>query len=115
MKKNRAMKKETKIIEVKNGFLKIDPMRYLSGYERFLKVYQDELNKAEKIELAGGEPDFEDARKKIMAAFNKLFGRKACEKVFGKGVSPSWDNFSEFFEKLEALVEKWGDDVNGKV
>ena len=107
MKKHGTIKKETKIIEVKNGYLKIDPMRYLSGYEKFLKAYQDEIDKAEKVELAGGEPDFEDACKKIMAAFDKLFGRGACEKVFGKDVAPSWDNFSEFFEKLAELGEKW--------
>lgn len=107
MKKRRATKKDIKIIEVKNGYLKIDPMRYLSGYQKFLKAYQAEIDKAEKIELAGGEPDFEDSRKKIMAAFDKLLGHGACEKVFGKNIAPSWDNFSEFFEKLEALGQKW--------
>lgn len=107
MKKSGIMTKNIKIIEVKNGFLKLDLMRYLSGYEKFLKVYQNEVEKAEKIELAGGKSNLEDSRKKIMAAFDKLFGRGACEKVFGKGVAPSWDNFSEFFEKLEALAEKW--------
>ena len=101
------MKKENKIIQVKNGYLKFNPRRFLSGYKDFLKVYQAEIDKAEKIELAGGEPDFEDSRNKIMAAFDKLLGRGACEKVFGKGVAPSWDNFSEFFEKLEALGQKW--------
>ena len=101
------MKKENKIIQVKNGYLKLNPRRFLSGYKDFLKVYQIEIDKAEKIELAGGEPDFEDSRKKIMDAFDKLLGRGACEKVFGKGVAPSWDNFSEFFEKLAALGEKW--------
>ena len=107
MQKNGTMKTETKIIQVKNGYLKLDPGRFLSGYKEFLKVYQNEIDKAEKIELAGGEPDLEDSRKKIMAAFDKLLGRKACEKVFGKGVAPTWDNFSEFFEKLEVLCEKW--------
>ena len=107
MKKYRVTKKDIKIIEVKNGFLKIDPMCYLSGYEKFLKVYQDEIDKAERIEAAGGNPDFEGACKKVMNAFDKLFGYKACEKVFGKGVTPSWDNFTEFFEKLQKLSEKW--------
>ena len=107
MQKNGTMKTENKIIQVKNGYLKFNPRRFLSGYEAFLKVYQAEIDKAEKIELAGGEPDFEDSRNKIMAAFDKLLGRGACEKVFGKGVAPSWDNFSEFFEKLEVLCEKW--------
>ena len=102
-------KERNKIIQVKNGFLEFDPDAYLSGVDDFLKVYEDECTKlARESELKNWAPvNCEESQKKIMVAFVKLFCRGACEKVFGKGAIPSFDNFNEFLEKLSALTEKW--------
>ena len=103
------MKKKNKIIQVKNGFLEFDPDAYLAGVNEFLKVFQEECDKRiHESELIDWAPvKCEESLKKIMVAFDKLFGQGACEKVFGKDVVPSWDNFSEFLEKLEVLCKKW--------
>ena len=109
MQKNGAIKKKNKIIQVKNGFLEFDPEAYLSGADEFLKVFQEEAEKCtQESILAGGKPvKCEESLRKIMIAFDKLFGQGACEKVFGKDVVPTFDNFSEFLEKLEVLCKKW--------
>lgn len=98
-----------KIIQVKNGFLEFNPYTYSHGADDYLKVFQEEAAKCmHESELVGGEPvNCEESLRKIMSAFDKLFGQRACEKTFGKGVVPTWDNFSEFFDKLNVLIEKW--------
>ena len=109
MKKSKTMKKKTKIIQVKNGFLELNPDTFPSGVEEYFKVYQEEATKRiHESELIDWEPvNCEESLRKIMAAFDKLFGQGACEKTFGKGVIPTWDNFNEFFDKLNVLIEKW--------
>ena len=109
MHKNGAMKKKNKIIQVKNGFLEFDPEAYLTDADEFLKVFQKEAEKCvQESNLAGGMPvKCEESLRKIMTAFDKLFGQGACEKTFGKGVIPTWDNFNEFFDKLNVLIKKW--------
>ena len=109
IKKYGATKKRNKIIQVKNGFLEFDPEAYLSGIDDFLRVYKEECDKRiHESELIDWEPvNCEESLRKIMAAFDKLFGQGACEKTFGKGVIPTWDNFNEFFDKLNVLIEKW--------
>ena len=109
MQKNRTMKKKNKIIQVKNGFLEFDPEAYLSGIDDFLRVYKEECDKRiRESELINWAPvNCLESQKKIMAAFDRLFGEQACEKVFGKGAIPSIDNFNEFLEKLEVLCKKW--------
>ena len=109
MKKYGATKKRNKIIQVRNGFLEFDPEAYLSGIDDFLKVYKEECDKRiHESELINWAPvNCLESQKKIMAAFDRLFGEQACEKVFGKDAIPSFDNFNEFLEKLSALTKKW--------
>lgn len=51
----------------------------------------------------------------IAEEIDNLFGEKACEKVFGKGVSPTGYAIADFFDQLVPIFEKYANERQKKI
>lgn len=51
----------------------------------------------------------------VVTEIDNLFGENACEKVFGKGVSPTGYAIADFFDQLVPIFEKYANDRQKKI
>lgn len=100
---------QTKTIRVKGGSIVISvTKKFIEDVEAFNRLYQSEAEKCllRSRKADGKKVDCREASARLMQEFNCIFGEEACRKVFGEGYV-RFEAFSEFFDKLEPLIEKW--------
>ena len=85
-----------------------------------METFAKELKEADvkKDDLESGKAYVELVKEKtriITTEIDKIFGENACEKVFGKGVSPSGYAIADFFDKLMPVFEKYANERQKKI
>lgn len=69
--------------------------------DKYKPKFDNETNEFEAINTTA------DMMSEVMAEMDILFGERACEKIFGRGVIPTPYAMIELFDKLEPIVEKY--------
>lgn len=100
---------QTKTIRVKGGSITISlTQKFIGDVEAFNRLYQSEADKCilRSRKADGQKVECRESSVRLMQEFDCIFGEGACRKVFGEGYV-RFEAFSEFFDKLEPLIEKW--------
>ena len=97
------------------------------GDQNFVRKFYDMVEKMNRVaesmnsEKVGRMNTMEQLQvsmenaKEMMVEIDKVFGEKACEKIFGAGVIPSGYALSDLFEQLIPVFQGYADERQKKI